>query len=276
MSFSWGGCVNRFTVLLCAMLLSGCSAFPGSVQEGIVEISQVTAAIECELAAVATDPDPDVRSKAPETWGSLTDLDLTLVRSLGGDAAATVTAPVGLGTFSTTPKLSLTGTDTRTGHIQFSTNILAAKKKYGASCSGDDPSETHMGMANWFIAALKAIEKGSLAGVTYTKQFEIVANPSARFGYTLIPVTNTVSIDSGIGGTYDRTSRFSVALAPQVLEGPKKPIPVYIVSEPSAGAGAAGPGLRGGRVLPASPARVTNNPELYYLLQRKSPVPLAR
>lgn len=268
--------MNKYIAVVCATLLSGCSAFPGSVREGVVEISQVTAAIECELAAVAVDPDPDVRSKAPETWGSLTDLDLTLVRSLGGDAAATVTAPVGLGTISATPKLGVTGTDTRTGHIQFSTNIVAAKKKYGTTCSGNDPSETHMGLANWFIAALKAIEKGSLAGVTYTKQFEIVANPAARFGYTLIPVTNTVSIDSGIGGSYDRTSRFSVALAPQAVEAPKKPIPVYIVSGPSSGAGAAGPGLTGARVVPASPARVTNNPELYYLLQRKSPVPLAR
>ncbi|QIP02985.1 hypothetical protein [Bradyrhizobium symbiodeficiens] len=133
-----------------------------------------------------------------------------------------------------------------------------------------------MGLANWMIAALKAIEKGSLAGVPYTKQFEVVANPSARFGYTLIPVTNTVSVDSGIGGSDDFTSRFSLTLALQPVEAPKKAIPVYIVSEPSSGAVAAGPGLRGGRVVPASLARVTNNPELYYLLQRKSPVPLAR
>lgn len=258
-----------------AAFLSGCTAFPGSVREGIVEISQVTSAIECELAAVAADPDPEVRNKAPETWGSLTDLDLTLVRSLSGDVAATVTAPVGLGTVSATPKLGVSGIDTRTGHIQFSTDIVAAKRKYGSTCMGDDPSETHMGLANWFTAALKAIRKGDLAGVTYTKQFEIVANPGARFGYTLIPVTNTVSVDSGIGGSYDRTSRFSVAIAPHIPEAPKKPIPVYIVSETAAAAGAAGPGLRG-RVVPASPARVTNNPELYYLLQRKSPVPLAR
>jgi len=264
-------------VPFCAIVLSGCSAFPGSVREGIVEISQITSAIECELAALAIDADPDVQSKAPEMWSALTDLDLSLVRSLSGDAAPTGTAPVGLGVISGTPKLGVTGTDTRTGHIQFATSIVAAKRKYGATCAGDDPSETRMGLANWFAAAFKAIPTGALAGVTYTKQFEIVASAGARFGYTLIPVTNTVSVDSGAGGTYGRTNRFTVALAPPIVEPPKKPIPVYIVSGPREGAGAERPGPKGSaRVVPVPSASVTNNPQLYYQLQRRSPVPITR
>jgi hypothetical protein len=265
-------------VLICAGLLSGCSAFPGSVQEGVVEISDVTAAIQCELAAVAVNSDPEVRAKGVEQWSSLTDLDLTLARSLGADGNATVTGPIGLGTVSGTPKLGLTGIDTRTGHLQFSTNISDAKLKYGPTCSGNDPSETRMGLANWFAATLKAVKKGELAGVTYTKQFEIVATAGARFGYTLIPVTNTVSVDAGFSGIYDRTSRFTVALAPPTVDPPKKPIPVYIVSAGAAGAAGPGPGQRARSQTssPATPPNVSNNSELYYLLQRKSPVPLAR
>jgi hypothetical protein len=269
--------------LLCAGLMSGCAAFPGSVREGVVEISDVTAAIECELAAVAADPDVDVRSRQVERWSSLTDLDLTLLRNFGADGSATVTGPAGLGIVSGTPKFGLTGIDTRTGHLQFATDIAEAKRKYGATCSGDDPSQTRMGLANWLIASLKAVNKSQLAGVTYTKQFEIVATAGARFGYTLVPVTNTVSADAGFGGIYDKTSRFSVALVPPPAPpGPPKPIPVFIVTP-----GSATPGSGGGRALtpdgrslttrPATTTpSISSNPELYYLLQRKSPVPLVR
>jgi len=270
--------------LICfwSALLSGCSTFPGSVHEGIVEIEDVTAAIECELAAVVVDPDPRVAEKKIEKWNALTDLDLTLVRSLGGDGSATVTSPVGLGTFSGTPKFGVTGTDTRTGHLQFATNLKAAKIKYGSVCNGYDPSQTRMGLANWFAATLKAVAKDDLAGVTYTKQFEIVATAGARFGYTLIPVTNTVNADAGIGATYDRTSRFSIALAPP--DPPKRAIPVYIVSNTPAAApggaatGGPGPSSQSGGSSTSQGARassapsVARNPELYYLLQRKSPV----
>lgn len=268
--------------LICAGLMSGCSAFPGSVQEGVVEISNVTAAIECELAAVAVDSDLDVRRRDVEKWSSLTDLDLTLVRTLGADGNATVTGPIGLGTVSGTPKFGLTGIDTRTGHLQFATNIAEAKRKYGTTCSGDDPSQTRMGLANWFIASLKAVHKGQLAGVTYTKQFEIIATAGARFGYTLIPVTNTVSADGGFSGTFDKTNRITVALAPPAAPAdPPKPIPVFIVTPgagtPSAGGRALTPDGRSLTTRPGTSAPgIANNPELYYLLQRKSPVPLVR
>ncbi len=278
--------MRTFIVCASAALVSGCSTFPGTVNEGIVEIAQVTAAIECELAAVALDPDKNVREKKIDKWNALTDLDLTLVRSLGADGTATGTAPVGLGVVSGTPKIGVTGTDTRTGHLQFSTNIKAAKLKYGETCFGYDPSETRMGLANWFAAALKAVPSDDLAGVTYTKQFEIVATAGARFGYTLTPVTNTVTADAGIAGSFDKTHRFSIALAPP--DPPKTPIPVYWVSGPAGKSGVAagaGPGptegggrsggSRGTGSSPSAP-RVTSNPELYYLLQRKSPLPLAR
>jgi hypothetical protein len=281
--FIGGTDMRSYFICACAAMVSGCSTFPHNVKEGIVEIEQVTAAIECELAAVALDPDQRVREKNIDKWNALTDLDLTLVRSLGADGTATVTGPAGLGIVSGTPKFGVVGTDTRTGHLQFSTSIKGAKTRYGATCQGYDPSETRMGLANWFAAALKAVPSDDLAGVTYTKQFEIVATAGARFGYTLIPVTNTVSADAGFAGAIDKTNRFSIALAPP--DPPKKPIPVYWVPTPGAKtgvAGGAGPGPTGqgtgggtGGTGPRAP-RVSTNPELYYLLQRKSPLPLAR
>jgi hypothetical protein len=258
-----------------AAALAGCSAFPATVAEGIVDIDQVTAAVECELAAAALD------RKAVEggvgKWGALTDLDLTQVRGIGVDGTASVSAPAGAGVFSFSPKLGVTGTYTQSGHVQFATNLAKAKAKYGTQCSGSDPSETRMGLANWVRAAFAAVDKKALTGVTFTRQFEILATASARFGYTLVPVVNPITADAGPGGSLDRTNRFTVALAPP--EGPKEPLKVTIVGGVPGVAG--GNSLREG-TLPSgenvqsrgarAPTPNVTNPEFYYLLNRKSPL----
>jgi hypothetical protein len=171
--------------LLAVSFVSGCTTFPASVEEGVVDIKQVTDSVECELAAVVADP--HFKSWKLSRWSALTDLDLTLVRSLGADGKGTVTAPSGLATVSVSPSLGIAGTDTSIAHVQFAPDMAQAAKRFGNSCMGADPSETRMGLAIWFASALDAVQPAELAGVTYTKQFEIVANAGARFGYSLVP-----------------------------------------------------------------------------------------
>lgn len=260
-----------------AAFVAGCSAFPATVAEGVVDIDQVTSAVECELAAAALDP--KAISGGIGRWGALTDLDLTQVRGLGVDGSASVSAPAGLGVVSFTPKLGVTGTYTQSGHLQFASNLMTAKARYGTKCSGSDPSETRMGLANWVRSAFAAVDRKALTGVTFTRQFEIVATAGARFGYTLVPVVNPVSADAGPNGSLDRTNRFTVALAPP--PPPKETLDVRIVGE-TPSAGGARP-LREGRLPTEAPApsgraagpsvpNVVTNPEFYYLLNRKSPL----
>lgn len=266
----------RVVILLLAVFcVAGCSTFPGSVEEGVVDIKDVTAAIECELAAVAGNPQFANR-KIPQ-WNALADLDLTLARNLSADGKVTVTAPYALATLSATPSLSVAGTDTSIAHIEFAPSIGGAMRQFGKSCLGMDPSETKMGLAVWFESALLAVQPDELAGVTYTKQFEIVVTAGSRFGYTLIPVTNSVSLDAGGGGTRDYTNRISVAMTPPSIASPPKPIPVYIVTP--AGKQKLEPNLLSApAAAPASSTatRSLNDPLLLYLLQRKAPVNLGR
>lgn len=257
-----------------AACLAGCSAFPSSVYEASLEIEDFRAIVECELAAAAADP--TVPQKDFDKWSAVTDLDLTLVRGLGVDGNATVTAPAGPGAVSFTPRLGVTGTDTRIGHIQFSTNIKNARIKYGQTCRGANPSETNIGLANWVRAVFAGIGDSGLSGITYTKSFEILATAGVRFGYTLVPVTNPVVADAGPGGSFDKTNRFSLALAPP--PPPKEAILVYFRDGgPAAKNFRADPGQNsrsgagesGGRTTSAPSA--STNPQIFYLLNRKSP-----
>src|SRR4051812_47837290 len=75
-------------LLLLSACLSGCAAIPQSAEQGAIEIKNVTAAIECELGAVAADP--RFRDRHLPKWKSLTDLDLTLQTSLGANGLGAV------------------------------------------------------------------------------------------------------------------------------------------------------------------------------------------
>src|SRR5262249_53075031 len=149
--------------------------------------------IECELAAVAMSTDPAVSGRDIMNWIAATDVDLTLVRSINADGSVGVAGPWGLATVSGTPSGSISDADTRTNSIQFANSFRKAVEHFGNTCSGPDPSETRMGLANWFEGSVKAIDKDSLVSLSFTKQFKIVATAGARFGYTLIPVTNPVT-----------------------------------------------------------------------------------
>lgn len=222
-----------YAACICAIGMAGCTAFPRSPDQARVDIRAIVDSIECELAAVATNDDADVRSRDIMNWNAMTDVDLTLVRSIGIDGTATVTGPAGLGVVSASPKFGVSDTDTRGNSIKFATSIPKAVARFKNSCSGPNPSETNMGLAYWFEGTVKAVDKDSLVGISFTKQFQIVASAGARFGYTLTPVTNTVSADAGGGTSIDYTNRFTIALTPP----PPKPIPqppqrVFVVNMP--------------------------------------------
>lgn len=217
----------------CVFALAGCTAFPQSADHAKVEIGAIVDSIECELAAVAMSRDPEVRSRDIMKWIAATDVDLTLVRSISADGSVNVAGPWGLATVSGTPSGSISDADTRTNSIKFANSFQKAVEHFGNTCSGPDPSETHMGLAYWFEGSVKAIDKDSLVSLSFTKQFKIVATAGARFGYTLIPVTNPVSAGAGLGGSSDYTNRFTVALTPPPPPAPPpKPLLVYVTNFP--------------------------------------------
>lgn len=222
-------CWRAGFLLLSSAGLSACAMVPQSAEQGVIEIKNVTAAIECELAAVAMDP--RFRDRQLTKWKSLTDLDLTLGTSAGLNGTGAMSWFYGPALLTVTPSLGASRRDTSISHVQFVTPISKAKAVYGTSCSGLDPSDTRMGLAEWFRSALLAVDNGLITGLTFTKDFEVTANASARFGYTLVPVTNAT--DNGGGLSYDRTSRVSIALAPP-HEGLPPPTAVYVVDEPEA------------------------------------------
>lgn len=252
--------------------LSGCATIPQSAEQGAIEIKNVTAAIECELAAVAMDP--RFRNRQLPKWKSLTDLDLSLLTSAGANGTGAVTWPYGPALLTATPGLGVSRKDTSISHVQFITPIGKAKTVYGATCSGPDPSDTRMGLAEWFRSALLAVDKGAITGLTFTKDFEVTANASARFGYVLNPISPLITTDSGGGLTYDRITRVSIALAPPP-EGLPPPMAVYIVDEPEIIAQKRAE-LEKAKTVKEKSARehAVHDQTLQSLLQRKAPIKL--
>ena len=217
----------------CVLALAGCTAFPRSAEHAVVQIDAIVDAIDCELAAVAMSTDPVVRSRDIMHWTAATDVDLTLVRSVSADGSVSVAGPWGLATVSGTPSGSISDTDTRTNSLKFANSFQKAVARFGSTCSGPDPSETRMGLANWFEGSVRAIDKDSLVSLSFTKQFKVAAAAGARFGYTLIPVTNPVTAGAGIGGTSDYSNRFTIALTPPPPPAPPpKPLLVHVTNFP--------------------------------------------
>jgi hypothetical protein len=220
-------CYRGALLVVLTMSVSACATIPQTEEQGVIDIKGITAAIECELAAVAIDH--RFRHRQLPKWKSLTDVDLTLATSAGVNGTGWLSWPVGPAFWTVTPSLGASRKDTSTSHVQFITPIGHAQQAYGKTCSGPDPSETRMGLAEWFRATLIAIDKRAITGLTFTKEFTISANAGARFGYTVTPVMNAT--DKGGALTYDKISRITIALAPPP-PGPPPPQAVYVVEEP--------------------------------------------
>jgi hypothetical protein len=302
-----------FATSICVLSLAGCTAFPRSAEQATVDIRAIVDSIECELAAVATSKDPEVRGRDIINWIAATEVDMTLVRSISADGSVNVAGPLGLATISGVPSAGINDKDTRTNSIKFANSFRKAVAHFGDTCSGPDPSETHMGLAYWFEGSVKAVGKDSLVSLSFTKQFQVVATAGARFGYTLIPVTNPVVAGAGLGGSSDYTNRFTIALTPPPPPAPApKPVAVVVTNWPqtvsppsiSPDVDRSDEGRARPQRIPSSPdaaqttprvtrplprqaprsapqpdltprQRVLQNPELNQMLQRQSPVILS-
>jgi hypothetical protein len=211
------------------MTLAACSTVPFSVEEGQIQISKFTDAIECELAAVAMDP--KFAAFDVPNWGVKSQLDFTVVNSIGADGAVVWTIPHSAALIRLTPSFTVAHRNTNIGHLEFATSISGAAAQYGKVCIGPDPSGTGFGLASWFEATLLALKEGNSfhSGLSYTIEFQIVVAPAARFGYRVLLV------DLNVGGGLSRTDthRLTVALAPPPPpQKPPKPSPVYLVEAP--------------------------------------------
>jgi hypothetical protein len=223
MNWRWRGAI----LAALTVSLSACATVPQTAEQGVTDIKGITSAIECELAAVAMDS--RFRDRQLSKWKSLTDVDLTLGTSIGANATGWISWPLGPALVTVNPGLGANRKDTSTSHVQFVIPIGYAADTFGKTCSGPDPSETKMGLAEWFRATLIAIDKRAITGLTFTKEFVISANASTRFGYIVTPTVEAT--DKGGALSYDRTSRITIALAPPPPGAPP-PMAVYVVDEP--------------------------------------------
>jgi hypothetical protein len=250
--------------------------------------------IECEIAAVAIRPDYD--RFLLSTWLEKTSLDLTLIDTIAGDGKATV--PIINPTLPTIfPTASLSGKFTHTGHVDFAISIPAAIKKYGATCQGSDPSQTHLGLAAWIAATLDQIQPENHGGLSYTADVDVTASAGSRFGF-VFSIVNTV--DSGFSYTREGEHHLVVTMTEPTPPPPSGPLAVRVVGpvqvaetkpaaelppnqtpqvthgpRPASGL-ASRPGARV-RERPQIPARnpALDDPNLNRLLQQQAPVRLA-
>lgn len=271
--------IRQAAVIGCSLFASACAIFPRTVPEAVVTINDVKDSIDCEVASVLIDSSLDFNKADFRKWNVVADLDLTLVRSLAADGKVSLGAPYTIAQVTATPSLGISRVDTSIAHVEFGSTAGEAAARLKSGCVGPDPSQTQMGLAAWLAANLTSMRNGDVSGITYTKQFQVVANVGARFGYNLVPVTNTVALDAGAGGAYDQTHRLTVAIAPP--SPPPKPIPVYKATPktPAQTSSPKGP-VRVDRSTGAADtregSRAARDPTIQYLLGRKSPVTFSR
>lgn len=265
-------------VVLC---LSGCTLLPIDEQHGGATIDFFRNSIECEIAAVATNP--NYARFQLSAWVEKTSLDLTLVDTIGGDGRAIV--PIMNPTLPTIfPAASLSGKLTHSGHVDFAISIPAAIEKYGKVCQGPDPSQSHLGLSAWIAATLDQIQPQHHGGLSYTVDVEVTASVGSRFGF-VFSIANTV--DAGFSYSREGQHHLVVTMSePTPRSGPlavRVVGPVRVVeSKPAADqqpkfAPQASPALTSPSRSPG--ARVRNpaldDPNLNRLLQQQAPVRLA-
>lgn len=218
---------HKLLLITSCVLVSSCAGLQTSVREEAIELQNIKAGIECELAAVLREKKNAAWDLS--TWDVKSTLDLTVVRTIGADGKVAWVIPA-VAAIKLTPTLGAARKDTRIGHLEFTTNLKELDRTAAPECmTSSNPSETGMGLAAWIDSTLLALsnEKKSHRGLSYTSEFEIAINADTRFGYT---ITN---IDADVGGGVTRvgTNRLSVAIAPPA--GDPAAIPVYNVPNPN-------------------------------------------
>lgn len=279
--------------LIAALGLCGCALLPLDERHGAATIETFKQSIQCEVAAVATDP--RYTHFQLSKWLVKTSLDMTLIDTLSGDTKATV--PIPSPTLSTIfPNGSLSGKFTHTGHVDFAVSIPEAIDIYGDKCQGPDPSQTHLGLAAWIAATLDQIRPENHGGLSYTVDVDVIASVGSRFGF-VFSIVNTV--DSGAG--YQREGVHHLVVTMSEPTPPPGPLAVRVVGpvrvvdnrpakqperQPDASSGQEGevtteraPVANKPRVrqAPQFPSRnpALEDPNLNRMLQQQAPVRLA-
>src|SRR5882762_2727940 len=88
-------------------LLASCALPPRSLNRDAVEIDSFAGAIACEVAAVARDPDLGRKYGLPD-WHVKSQLDLTVINTVGGDGKIVQTIATSTGVPTITPNLGVT------------------------------------------------------------------------------------------------------------------------------------------------------------------------
>jgi len=276
--------MKNFCVLSMTLSLCGCTLLPLDERQGAATIQTFKKAIQCEVAAVATEKRYE-HFRLPK-WFVKTSLDMTLIDTYSGDARASVLLinPI---LASLTPSGSLSGKFTHSGHVDFAISVPEAISAYGESCQGPDPSQTHLGLAAWVAATLDEIPPEHHGGLSYTVNVDVVANVGSRFGF-IFSVVNTV--DSG--GSLSREGVHHLVVTMAEPTPPPPPLPVRVVgpvsvieTKPDKQADHEAGEKKAGRAAPAEaepgehrrrtrhPA--LEDPNLNRMLQQQAPVRLA-
>src|SRR5438874_1441914 len=149
---------------LAATFASGCATLPQTNYERKIEVRDIVATVECELAAVARDA--GLTSFEVAAWGVKSSLDLTLVSTVGADGKVVWSIPFNVATLKLTPSLGWEHKNTSIAHLDFVTQIPEAMKHHRHTCvPGLDPSETGLGLASWFKTTLLAVGAKDHAGL---------------------------------------------------------------------------------------------------------------
>jgi hypothetical protein len=213
--------------LFTGVFFSGCAVVPRTEPEAAVHISKLQAAIKCELAALASQP-----QYAPfrlQGWNVKSVLDLTVINTVSADGKLVQTIPYSHGPPGPTvaPALGVTSKGTNIAHVEFASSIPDAVRSSGSECDAlPNPSGTGMGLAAWAAATLDSISPENHGGLSYTIEFDVVANESARFGYVL----TLVSADAGPSASQEGTNRLTVSMSEPTPEPP--PVRVRVINWP--------------------------------------------
>jgi len=212
--------MKKFCVLSMALSLCGCTLLPLDERQGGATIQTFKKAIQCEVAAVATDK--RYEHFRLSRWFVKTSLEMTLIDTYAGDTRASV--PL-FGTLtSLTPSGSLSGKFSHSGHVDFAIAVPEAISAYGDTCQGPDPSQTHLGLAAWVAATLDEIRPEHHGGLSYTVDVDVVASVGSRFGF-IFSIVN--SVDSGGSITREGVHHLVVTMAEPTP--PPPPLPVRVV-----------------------------------------------
>ncbi|MGJ5178605.1 hypothetical protein ACQR16_20440 [Bradyrhizobium oligotrophicum] len=274
--------MKKFCAWGAALSLCGCTLLPLDEHRGAATIQSFKSAIQCEVAAVASDPRYE-HFHLPK-WFVKTSLDMTLVDTVSGDAGGVATVvSATLATIS--PSASLNGKFTHSGHVDFAIAVPEAIKIYGETCRGPDPSQTRLGLAAWIAATLDEIRPEHHGGLSYTVDVDVIASAGTRFGF-IFSILNTVNT----GGSYSREGvhHLVITMAEPTPMPPPTPVrvvgPVNVVEAKQAD-GEAGKKEKAARSAPdeGKPGErrphtrhpALEDPNLNRMLQQQAPVRLA-